>query len=165
MFTKYAQIENGQVIAYPLDPHVKNEHGELNVPEYWTGGDIDGKSYVYCHNTEPFYNYTQDIVEITPVMNSENGLWYRQYQIVPASEEVVTQRTQIKAEQVNGTAKSLQAVADKALSKLLTEEQKTNWENYKLQISSLIASAESPWEIVWPPLPDEVNPIIEVTRL
>ena len=74
MYTHYAIIENDQVIEYPVNPRVFLAlQNCYNVPEYWEGGVLDGKTYVYCHNFEPAYDYTKNLREVQTVVSGDGN--------------------------------------------------------------------------------------------
>ena len=165
MFTTYAEIKDGQIVAYPVDPHVKSADGTWNVHPFWQGGQLDGKTYVFCHNQDIPCDYTQAVVEVMPKQNDETGLWYRQYELVPATAEVIEQRTAERAEGVRNSITYLCTVADNALSKPLTDQQRADWQTYRSNVVSLLTHPNFPWGVVLPDTPDEIKPVIEVTRL
>ena len=169
MYENYAIIENDQVVEYPVNPRVFLAlQNCYNVPEYWTGGVLDGKQYVYCHCFAPTPPYNKNIIELTPVKNPENNLWYRQYDFVDATAEEIAERTahQILCIQndVDTTVAYLDSIQDKILT--LAESEKQAWAQYRLAVTNLDQQLSYPWDFVWPVRPANENRLsISVERV
>jgi hypothetical protein len=153
MFTHYAQIENGVVVAYPVDPH-KMVDGEMMPTGTWLGGEFEGKTYAYCHDEQPATDHTQDLVETAPAFDSVRGYWYRQYTIVSASAAVMEAR---KAKQTaivqDCVADIINSVQD-ALAGNLTDADKALWVEFRNQTLAVLSAPTFPWNIVWPTPPE-----------
>jgi len=166
MFTHYAQIENGQVVAYPVNPRVMDRStGEYNVFQFWTGGELDGKTYVFCHNREPEYNpHTQNLVEGQPVFLEDENIWVRTHSIVEATDEEKAVRHQRQLDgSVNEIAMLLQTieVLEPEIA-LLDDVSKARWEVYKQAVANMSNQPGFPFNmevpemnIDWPKRPDD----------
>jgi hypothetical protein len=169
MYETYAILENGQIVAYPVNPRVwLAMQNCYNVPEYWDGGVLDGKTYVYCHNFAPTPPYNKNLQEVMPTQNPDNGLWYRQYTFVDATPEEISHRTADAIEGVNnGISVLLQMVDERqAEINLMSVEKQTEWALYKEQVLALKNISDFPWGVVWPNMPDDGNQLnIGVERL
>lgn len=158
MYEHYAIIENDQVVEYPVNPRVFLAlQNCYNVPEYWTGGVLDGKTYVYCHNFAPTPPYDKSLLEVTPIKNPENGHWYRQYTFVDATPEEIAERTAYATECAsNGVMYLLKMVADKQPEiELLSPEKQAEWAAYKAQVEAIPNLPTFPWGFQWPQPPDD----------
>lgn len=162
MYEHYAIIENDQVIEYPVNPRVflvlQNCY---NVPEYWPGGVLDGKTYVYCHNFAPTPPYDKNLLEVTPIKNPENGYWYREYVFVDATQEEIAERTLVATEAaVNGVNALLKMIEEKQPEILLMSvEKQAEWAAYKAQVEAIPNSPNYPFGFIWPTVPDDGNQI------
>lgn len=167
MFEHYAIIENDQVVEYPVNPRVFLAlQNCYNVPEYWPGGVLDGKTYVYCHNFAPTCPYDKNLLEVTPTKNLENGYWYRQYTFVDATLEEIAERTAIAIEGANnGVMFLLKMIADKQPEiDLMSAGKQSEWAAYKAQIEAIPTLPTFPWGFEWPQPPDDgeqVNIVVE----
>lgn len=156
MFTHYAQIENEVVVAYPVDPH-KMVDGVITPTENWLGGEFEGKTYAYCHDEQPAIDYTQDLVEGTPAFDPVRGNWYRQYTIVPASAEVIAERTAKQTTIVQDCVADIVKDANKILLGELNEADRTLWVEFRNQTLSVLESPTFPWNISWPMPPENTS--------
>lgn len=169
MFTKYAIIENGEVVQYPVNPRVWVASAEkYNIPEYWAGGEFEGKTYVLCHNREPAHTPRQSLKETLPVYDTESGFWYRHYDIVPATEEEIETRIHPYSLGVENAQKmflqELETLAPKIA--LLPAEEQQKWAEYAALVNAITLQAGFPFEIDWPQKPiDAAAPKMEVERI
>lgn len=169
MYEHYAIIdENDKILEYPTNPRVfLTEQNCYNVPEYWTGGILNGKKYVYCHNFEPTCPYDKNHVEGLPLKDPDNGLWYRQYYAVDATPEEIEQRTlQRKQAVINSVVVSLKTIDE--LQAQITEyppEEQEKWAQFRQAVSEL-PLIENPWEVKMPKSPNDGNNLtVTVERL
>ena len=166
MYTHYAIIENDAIVEYPVNPRVFLAlQNCYNVPEYWEGGVLDGKTYVYCHNFEPYCDYTKNLQEVQPIKNPENGLWYRQYALVDATAEEIAERTNAQIERVHNSIQSALAGYD-AMQTILDEIEPEKWDAVRAKLRDVPNQPGFPWNIEWPQTPDsEIVVAIGVERL
>jgi len=160
IYTTYALIENGAVVDYPVNPRVTiASTGDFNVPWNWGGGELDGKTYAYCHGKEPWVTHEEIVVETTPYFNAEAGLWYRGYEVQPAPPELVTERYEI------AYTSSQQAIADiitqysdaRAQELELTETQRADWAIFREEMQTVPQQAGYPFKFTWPVFPDSTE--------
>lgn len=156
MFTHYAQIENGVVVAYPVDPH-KMVDGEMMPTGTWLGGEFEGKTYAYCHDEPPAIDPTQDLVETTPVFDPVRGYWYRQYTIVPASTEVIAARKTQQIVIIQDTVADIVNSVQDVLSKNLTDADRALWVEFRNKTLAVLSTPTFPWNIVWPMPPENTS--------
>lgn len=166
MYTHYAIIENDEIVEYPVNPRVFLAlQNCYNVPEYWEGGVLDGKTYVYCHNFEPYCDYTKNLQEVQPAKNPDNGMWYRQYELIDASPEEVAARTNAQIERVHNSIRSALAGYD-AMQTILEEIEPEKWDAVRAKLRDVPNQPGFPWDIEWPQTPDtEIVVSIGVERL
>lgn len=165
--TNYAVIENGQVVEYPVCPIIIDPVTcHSNLPVNWDGGVFEGKQYVFCHNIEPDCDYMHNLVEGTPVLNQANGLWYRHYDVVPATPEEIQQRSDARAQGLlNAVQREVaQVQEDQAYIASLSQEQQDDWAAFLQQIQNLHLQEGFPW-IGFPQRPQHTNPEITVERI
>lgn len=156
MYENYAIIENDEVVEYPVNPRVFLAlQNCYNVPEYWTGGVLDGKQYVYCHCFAPTPPYNKNIIELTPVKNPENGLWYRQYDFVDATPEEIAERTAYRLLCISNDVDTANKYLDSIQIEIsqLSEEDQALWAQYKTDLNNLAQQDGYPWDFVWPNKP------------
>jgi hypothetical protein len=164
--TNYAEIQDGAVVAYPVCPIVVSETGESNLSVNWDGGEYNGKQYVFCHNVEPYCNHEHNLVEGVPQLNPENGLWYRQYQVVPASEEEIQERTTYRKGLMDDQI--VREVQDyngnQAYISSLSQEQQADWLKFIAEVQALPQQSGYPW-VPYPSRPHVTPPEIAVERI
>ena len=156
-YTTYALIENGVVIEYPVNPRVLlASTGDFNVPWNWGGGELDGKTYAYCHNKEPYITHEQVVVETTPYFDSEADLWYRGYEIQAASVELIAKRY---AEALDCAQKAIDEIcamySDIRAQELgLSSNQRADWAEFRQETQLVPKQNGYPFSYRWPALPD-----------
>lgn len=169
MFKNYALINDGQVVNYPVDPRVwLPDENKFNIHEYWEGGELDGKTYAFCHNMEPPCAYDEALIETTPAFNPERGLWYRQYNIVKVDAETLIQRRQIAQKGIDDVLNRLFAELNDMAQTIseLSESEQYKWAEYKKFLEELPNQSEYPFNYVLPTRPDEKqNLSIQVKRI
>lgn len=170
MFTTYALIKNGAVVEYPVNPRVWNISTEsYNISEYWMGGELDGKMYAFVHNNPPkTYPFKNAVENNVPVLNPDNQLWYRGYNVVDASLEEIAQRTAWEIDSVQERRNSYLTEAQEALSKItnLPPEGQQEWDAYFADLQNIESQSSFPWDLTWPTRPDQVQRVkIEVERI
>jgi hypothetical protein len=157
IYTTYALIENGVVIEYPVNPRVLiASTGEFNVPWNWGGGELDGKTYAYCHDQKPWTTHEEIMVETTPYFNVEAGLWCRGYEVQPAPPELVAERYEIAYTTSQKTiANIIEQYSDARAQELgLTEEQRADWTRFRTEMQAVPQQAGYPFQYGWPVFPE-----------
>ena len=165
--TNYAVIVDGQVAEYPVCPIIVDPitcNSNLSVD--WEGGFFEGKQYVFCHNSEPDCDYMHNLVEGTPRLNTANGLWYRHYDVVPATEEETQQRSDARAQGLlDAVQRDVAEIQEnQAYISSLSVEQQQEWAAFLQQIQNLHLQDGFPW-IGYPRRPHLTNPEITVERI
>jgi hypothetical protein len=169
MYKHYAVLKDGVVVEYPVDPRtwvvLANSY---NIPEYWEGGELDGKTYVFCHNKPPNHNYDETLVEKTPALNPENGLWYRQYDVVKLDAEALSELREAAQLGVDILQKRLlsemEAIANTIVELSAMEQEK--WQRYKNDLLNLHVQPDYPFFYITPTRPDELDDLkMKVTRV
>lgn len=91
----FARIENGVVVAYPVDPRA--EQPNTSFPSNWTGGSVNGAKYVRVTPVDvPQVDYTKIFTESMPTLI--NGVWTQTWIVTDATAEQVLQRlTEMRA--------------------------------------------------------------------
>lgn len=156
MFTHYAQIENGVVVAYPVDPH-KIVDGVMTPTGTWLGGEFEGKTYAYCHDEPPAIDHTQDLVEGTPTFDPVRENWYRQYTIVSATAEVIAARKAAQAAIVQDCVADIIGSVHGVLAGNLTDADRALWTAFRNQTMAVLYAPTFPWDIVWPMPPENTS--------
>ena len=163
----FAEIKDGQVVVYPVCPIEVNPYTcESNLPVDWAGGIYEEKEYVFCHNVEPFCDYKHNLVEVMPKQNPDNGLWYRQYEVVPATAEEIADRTAERARMVLADIQRMleEVQAKQEYISSLTQPQIDAWSQYTADLQAMPQNPDFPW-IGFPQMPSEEQPEIGVTRV
>lgn len=165
--THYAVIQDGEVVEYPVCPIVIDAVTcESNLPVNWDGGFFEGKQYVFCHNVEPHHSYLQALVETTPRLNQENGLWYRHYEVVDAPQDEFKKRSDERASIMLAQAErelvELQGMQEYISS--LSQEQQQAWALFTQTLKTLQQQQGFPW-IDYPFRPDVTTLNIQVERV
>lgn len=157
MLTNYAIIENGVVVQYPVNPRVwVIATDSYNVHELWQGGELDGKTYVFCHNPMIDILPTQSLVEKTPACDPNTGLWMRQYDIVPATDDEIAERRPLYlrgaldfvAERLDDYAKKQSMILE------LPEAEQAKWEAYRIALQTLPDQPGYPFTYTLPKSPE-----------
>lgn len=150
MYTDYAIIENEQVVEYPVNPHLTQK-----IPDYWLGGELDGKQYVFCHMG--VYNYdpeTQYLVESTPILDKESGNWYRSFSAVDYSGEELQKRIAELTQITQNTIEEMCNTADANIQNLrFSIERRNAWAEYKTAVQNVLSQENAPFKLVWPQEP------------
>jgi hypothetical protein len=160
IYTTYALIENGVVVEYPVNPRVLiASTGDFNVPWNWGGGELDGKTYAYCHDKKPVTTHEEITVETTPYFDVEAGLWYRGYEIQPAPPELVVERYGVAYTSVRrAIAGMIAQYSDAKAQELgLTETQRADWTRFRTEMQAVPQQAGYPFQFSWPVRPDSVE--------
>lgn len=170
MYTQYAQISaDNTVIEYPVNPRSWDiSKGDFNVDIYWQGGELNGKIYVLCHNMEPATQYDEALIEKTPAINPDNGLWYRQYDVVKVSPEVLEERRAFAAQGAQNTkAMLLRDYAEKeSMIASLSIEMQQKWAEYYASIVNMETHPGYSFSMGILPSPDTSHKIkLQVTRI
>jgi hypothetical protein len=153
MYKNYALIENGVVVAYPVD--VRAVSG-AELPHNWPGGELYGKTYVFCHDQKPQRNWDEVEVETTPYFDQESGLWYRGYTVQKAPQEVIDERVNNadSAAQYNIASYLSQYSEETAVALGLSEEQKATWAQFRADVAAIVNQPGYPMVVTWPDEPD-----------
>jgi hypothetical protein len=166
MYKNYALIENGVVVAYPVD--VLATSGS-NLPHNWPGGELYGKTYVFCHDRKPQRNWDEIEVETYPYFDQVSGLWYRGYTVQRAPQDVIDERVSNadSAARYNIAAYLSQYSEEKADEFGLSESQRAAWSQFRADIQAVFDQPGYPIQISWPAPPDsfENNMKLEVVRV
>ena len=170
IYTTYALIENGVVAEYPVNPRVLlASTGDFNVPWNWGGGDLDGKTYAYCHDKKPWTTHEEIAVETAPYYDAEADLWYRGYEVQPAPAELVAERHAEAdgAIQRDVAAFIVQYSDAKAAEFGLSESQCADWARFRAELQAVSEQPGYPFQFSWPVFPDsEANKMtLEVVRV
>jgi hypothetical protein len=169
MYKHYAVLKDGVVVEYPVDPRTwVVSANSYNIPEYWEGGELDGKTYVFCHNKPPNHNYDETLVEKTPALNPENGLWYRQYDVVKLDAQALSELREAALLGVDILQKRLlsemEAIANTIAELSAVEQEK--WQRYKNDLLNLHVQPDYPFFYITPTRPDELDDLkMKVARV
>jgi hypothetical protein len=169
-YINYAVVKNGVVVEYPVNPRVLlASTQEYNIPHNWEGGDLDGKTYVFCHDSKPYTDYTEVLIETTPYYDQTKQLWYRGYQKQTAPAELITMRRSSAAAIAQNSILSLLETYSnsRALELELSDKQKADWTQYCSVLQSIPNQSGYPMRIEWPEVPDSAATVmkLEVVRV
>jgi len=169
-YKHYAIIENGVVIEYPVNPRTfVLSTGDYNIPPFWEGGILDGKTYVFCHDKKPQTDYTEILVETTPYYDNEMQLWYRGYQKQTATDELIALRRNIEIETSQSNINALLETYSETqeINLELSNRQKEAWDKYRNELLEIPNQIGYPMQILWPTTPDSDTTVmkLEVTRI
>ena len=169
MYKQYALIKDGVVLEYPVNPRVFNiSINDFNIPNYWLGGELDGKEYVFCHNLEPSYLYDEMLVEKNPVFDLENNIWVRQYDVIKVDSETLAERREIAKKTVDEYIALLLSNLDEMenIISSLSPTKQLQWQTYKQEVLDIATHPNYPFNYVIPKRPDQVQSLkIEVARI
>lgn len=156
MYKNYALIENGVVAAYPVNVH---DIPGVSVPHNWLGGELNGKTYMFCHDQKPQRNWDEVEVETTPYFDQASGLWYRGYTVQQAPQDVIDERvrTADSAAQYNITSYLDQYSEEKANQLELSDAQKAAWAQFRADVQAVPNQPGYPMAVIWPNEPDSAN--------
>lgn len=171
IYTTYALIENGVVVEYPVNPRVTlASTGDFNVPWNWGGGELDGKTYAYCHDKKPWTTHEEIAVETgAPYFDAEFGLWYRGYEVQAAPAELIAERrAEADATIQRDIATMIGQYSDAKAQELgLSDSQRADWARFRTEMLAVPNQAGYPFQFSWPLLPDsqENKMTLEVVRV
>ena len=153
MYTNYAIIKDEQVVEYPVDPNLTHK-----IPDFWLGGELDGKQYVFCHMGVYSYDHeTQYLAEGTPVFNNENGNWYRSFTAENYSGEALQNRIAELTQIAQNTIAASCARADVCIQNMqLPVEQRDAWSAYKVAVENVLNQENAPFRLTWPQEPNSL---------
>jgi len=143
----YAKINNNTVVEYPVN--IYEAHPNVSFPVEWTGGTVEGSTYVLVKRTNfPDAPHTKTVTESTPVLS--NSEWVQVWTLVDASAEVVAQRVEDKWRAVREQRNALLFSCDwtQLSDSPLTSEKKTEWQTYRQSLRD-ITLQPNPFSIVW----------------
>lgn len=170
MYINYAIVKDGAVLEYPVNPRVWDlSSEEFNVPDYWLGGELNGKTYVYVHTFAPYCHPTLNLVEKTlPAFDSERNAWLRQYDFVAASEEEIAERREMHVRGVQTTMANLLAAYYQKMQLILDlpAEEQAKWDAYRDALLSIPQQPDYPFVFTLPQSPEsQVKVNIGVARI
>lgn len=151
-FSKKA--EDGSIILPGVTlAQLKKIFSDRSFPRIITSEFLDSLGYVEVrYSPAPEVDYTKNVVESAPVMDS-NGKWYVNYEIVNASQEEISYRTEIKSNEVRSLRNSMLAECDWTQSKDVSDDVSNKWVSYRQSLRDITSQPEFPWNVVWPNLP------------
>lgn len=163
----FAKIENNACIAYNLTVDDIKSQNNVSLPVTWFGGQIGDAEYIILKEIElPSYNtYTENIIEKSPV--KIDNVWTRQWEIVPALPEQITERRKNAIHLALGKREYELKNSDwtQLPDSPLTAERKFEYAVYRQALRDITAQPEYPINIEWPVLPNTTNENIEVSRV
>lgn len=131
-------------------------HPNTSFPMYLDAGITEPLGfgvYSYSQVPENINKRTHKAVELLPVRNDEDGVWYQNWEIVPLSEDeksLVDQRQRmgvISHRNVCLTASDWTQIPDNQL----TDEKRAEWRVYRQQLRDLPnAEGFDIWNVEWP---------------
>jgi hypothetical protein len=160
MYKYYAIVEDNKIVEYPVNPYLTQ-----TLPDFWLGGELDGKQYVFCHTQEPSTTHLDVVTEAAPKYDEASGHWYRTFDVTTAPDELVAERTAHAVVLAYNTIASEKEITQTFLLKPLSEDQKRDWAAYAVALDGVPSYSGFPWNIVWPPRPDTKPLNIGVTRV
>ena len=114
--------------------------------------------YSYSQIPENHNKRTEKAVEVLPVRNDEDGVWYQKWEIQPLTEDEKSFVEKRQHLNMIGYRNSLLAVSDwtQIADNQLTDEKKEEWKVYRQKLRDLPnAEGFDIWNITWPvpPIP------------
>lgn len=145
----YAEIVQGQIVAYPCDPQQDNLN--TSFPVNWPGGIVNSREYVKVFpSDQPQISYTENLIEGLPV--SVLGQYYQTWMAVEASEQEILLRTANQDEmmRLDRNQRLYESdwtqLNDSPLSPQLMEQ----WRVYRQALRDIPSQSGWPWNITWP---------------
>lgn len=145
----YARIDQGSVVAYPVDPRQENPH--TSFPQSWAGGVLHGVEYALVSpSARPDVSHLFNVSEADPVL--AGGVWVQGWSVTDASTEEVAQRTSDQWRSVRNERNYRLASCDWTQLADATVDAAA-WAVYRQALRDLPQAQTDPFNIVWPTSP------------
>lgn len=112
--------------------------------------------YSYSKVPDDFNRRTHKPVEVLPVRNDEDGVWYQSWEIAPLSDDEKSQVEHRQRLSIIGHRNALLSASDwtQIPGNQLTEEKRIEWQSYRQQLRDLPNSEGFDlWNVAWPTPP------------
>lgn len=151
MICYYAKVSNGVITEWPIyEGDIRLLYPNVSFPYPF----VPPEGYVGVEDVPPpAINYTQNLVENTPILVS--GVWTRSWSVVPASQQEIDDRIAGQWTLVRGQRDTLLQSCDwtQLPDVPLTADEKQEWVVYRQQLRD-VTNQPDPFNIVWPVPPD-----------
>ena len=146
----YARLDSGTVVEYPVyagDIQLRFPNTSFTIP-FEPPSD-----YVFVTGIpQPYCDHTQNITESTPELIER--VWTQVWNIVDATTEQITERTDTKKQEVRSNRNRFLAECDwTQLSDAPVNAEE--WAVYRQELRDVTSQIGFPWNIVWPKTPDK----------
>lgn len=144
----YARIDtNNNIVEYPIDD-IRARFPNTSLPVDLTILENLPNGYVYVKNTsQPVADWDENAVELDPVYDGSG--WAQAWELQPASQDEITQRTAAKAIEIRSRRNALLVESDwTQLADSPTD--KTAWATYRQALRDVTTQQGFPWEVSWP---------------
>jgi hypothetical protein len=144
----YARLDSGTVVEYPVyagDIQLRFPNTCFTIP-FEPPSD-----YVFVTGIpQPYCDYTQNITEGTPEVIE--GIWTQVWNIVDATTEQITERTDAKKQEVRSNRNLRLAECD--WTQLPDAPVNAgDWATYRQELRDVTAQTGFPWNVDWPEAP------------
>ena len=155
--TMFIKIENGQPVGNPLiDQNMWYLFPNFNWNRAITSDLVAELGYaVYEFTQVPEPGNHQKVIETTPLLNTNNGTYYQQWQVVDMTEEEKAAADARQSDIVRENRYIKLALTDWAVlpDVQISEARKQQFLSYRQQLRDITDQPGFPWEIVWPEQP------------
>lgn len=144
----YARLFDNQIIEYPVYQNVIISR----FPDTSFATPFSPPSeYVEILEVQPpAVDHTQILMEGAPIL--EDGVWQQTWNVTPAPEDVLVERTALQAGAVRGQRNALLSQSDwTQLADASVDA--TAWATYRQQLRDVPAQENFPWTVTWPTAP------------
>jgi len=156
--TMYIKIENGQPVGHPLvAQNMWYLFPDFNWNRVITSDMVSELGYsIYEFTQMPQPTRYKKVIEVTPELNSSNGIYYQKWQIVDMTDEEKTavDNTQNVIARKDRNLRLQQTDWVLLPDSPLTESQKQNFILYRQQLRDIPEQSGFPWDISWPIYPN-----------
>jgi len=144
----YAYLQSGTVVEYPVyagDIQLQFPNTSFSIPF------VPPSDYVFVTGIpQPYCDHTQNITEGTPELIKD--IWTQVWNIVDATTEQITERTDAKKQEVRSNRNLRLAECDwTQLSDAPVNAEE--WATYRQELRDVTAQTGFPWTITWPNIP------------
>lgn len=151
----HALIENGVVKRYPYTAaELKKAHPEDSFPEVPSDEALLGYGVhrVYFSTPLPFDPITENLVENSPVFDSQKKSWVQAWEVRPKTQEEISQITAEQKAQVRAMRNRLLAECDWTQMPDAPVD-RTPWTAYRQALRDITAQEGFPFNVQWPVAP------------
>jgi hypothetical protein len=155
----FIQIKDGQPFGYAVvEENLRMLYPNVTFPKVFFPSDVEPYGFgIYEFTQIPEVPRFKKLIEIDPVKR-DNGIYYQTWGFEDMNEEEKIASTEVKTIEIkrqrnfNLMSSDWTQLPDVTLS----EEKKTNWNNYRQSLRDISEQSGFPWDVIWPSQPYQI---------